>query len=55
MGRLVVFILCSTPSAVAGYVLVDQLDGDRDLAASAIAGTTIAAIPGLAAALWLAL
>jgi hypothetical protein len=36
-------------------VLVDQLDGDRDLAASAIAGTTVAAIPGLAAALWLAL
>jgi predicted permease len=54
-ARLVVYVLSATPSAVAAYVLVDQLDGDRDLAASAIAGTTVAAIPGLAAALALAL
>lgn len=55
LTRLVVYILSATPSAVAAYVLVDQLDGDRDLAASAIAGTTAAAVPGLAAALALAL
>ena len=52
---LVLYVLSATPSAVAAYVLVDQLDGDRDLAASAIAGTTVAAIPGLAFALILAL
>jgi len=53
--QLVVLILCATPTAVSSYVLVDQLDGDRDLAASAIAGTTLASFAGLAASLWLAL
>jgi predicted permease len=55
LPRLIIFVLSSTPSAIASYVLVDQLDGDRDLSASTIAGTTLVAIPGLTLALWLAL
>lgn len=51
INQLVILILSSCPTAVATYVLVDQLDGDRDLAASAIAATTIASLFGLAGAL----
>ncbi|MDA3873897.1 MAG: AEC family transporter [Kiritimatiellae bacterium] len=51
INQLVILILSSCPTAVATYVLVDQLDGDRDLAASAIAATTIGSLFGLAGAL----
>lgn len=54
-SRLILYILCVTPTAVASYVLVDQLDGDRDLSASAIGLTTVASLFGLSAALALAL
>ncbi len=54
LTRLIVLVLASTPTAVASFVLVDQLDGDRDLGASTIAGTTLASLLGLATALWLA-
>lgn len=50
--RLVVMVLSVVPTAVASYVLVDQLDGDRDLGASAIAATTLASIASLSLALW---
>lgn len=48
---LVVMVLASTPTAVATFVLVDQLDGDRDLAAASIAGTTLCSILSLSGAL----
>ncbi|MEX2605909.1 MAG: AEC family transporter [Kiritimatiellia bacterium] len=51
INQLVILILSSCPTAVATYVLVDQLNGDRDLAASAIAATTIGSLFGLAGAL----
>ncbi|MDF3127684.1 AEC family transporter [Kiritimatiellaeota bacterium B1221] len=55
INLLVVLVLSSCPTAVASYVLVDQLDGDRDLAASAIAVTHVGAVISLAAALWIGL
>jgi predicted permease len=51
IGQLVILILGACPTAVATYVLVDQLDGDRDLAASAIAATTVTSLFALAGAL----
>jgi len=53
VAMLVVLVMGATPSAIASYVLVDQLNGDRDLTAAAIAGSTIASIASLAAALWI--
>lgn len=50
---LVVLVMGATPSAIASYVLVDQMNGDRDLTAATIAGSTVAGIPSLAAALWI--
>ncbi len=55
INLLVVLVLSSCPTAVASYVLVDQLDGDRDLAASAIAVTHVGAVISLATALWIGL
>jgi predicted permease len=52
-ARIVLLVLGATPTAVASYVLVDQLDGDRGLGAAAIAATTLASLPGLALAVWL--
>ncbi len=52
-AMLVVLVLGGTPSAIASYVLVDQLNGDRDLTAAAIAGSTVASIASLAGALWI--
>jgi len=54
-SRLILLVLCATPTAVATYVLVDQLDGDRSLAASAIAISTVASVFSLSAALALGL
>ena len=54
-SRLILLILCATPTAVATYVLVDQMDGDRNLAASAIAVSTVVSILSLSAALTLGL
>lgn len=54
LSSLVVLVLSAVPTAVASYVLVDQLDGDRDLGAATIAATTAASILSLAAALWFA-
>lgn len=54
-SRLILLILCATPTAVATYVLVDQMDGDRNLAASAIAISTIVSVLSLSAALTLGL
>lgn len=53
--RLIILVLSVCPTAVASYVLVDQLDGDRDLAASTIALTTFSALFSLAGALYLGL
>jgi len=53
--KLVLMVLSTCPTAVASYVLVDQLDGDRDLGASSIAATTLASMLSLIAALALAL
>lgn len=36
MELLVILILCAVPSAVSSYVLVDQMNGDADLAASSV-------------------
>ncbi len=52
LGMLVVLVMSACPTAVASYVLVDQLDGDRDLGAAAIAATTALSIFSLIAALW---
>jgi predicted permease len=54
ISTLVVMVMSACPTAVASYVLVDQLDGDRDLGAAAIAATTLFSILSLSAALWLA-
>lgn len=53
--RLVILVFSVCPTAVASYVLVDQLDGDRDLAASSIALTTLGSLFALAAALYIGL
>jgi len=53
LGALVLLVFSATPTAVASYVLVDQLDGDRDLTAAAIAGTTLMSLLSLSAGLWL--
>jgi predicted permease len=50
-SRLILLILAATPTAVATYVLVDQMDGDRNLAASAIAISTVVSVLSLSAAL----
>lgn len=52
LGTLVVLVMSACPTAVASYILVDQLDGDRDLGAAAIAATTALSIFSLVAALW---
>ena len=54
-SQVIVLILAACPSAVATYVLVDQLNGDRELAASSIAITSVASIVSLSLALYLAL
>ena len=54
LTRQVILVLSTVPTAVASYVLVDQLDGDRDLGAATIAATTLASVLSLSAALWLA-
>src|SRR5690606_6742913 len=53
--RLVLLVLSVCRTAVASYVLVDQLTGDRDLAASSIATTTFGSSFALAAARWIGL
>jgi predicted permease len=52
LSMLVVLVMSACPTAVASYVLVDQLDGDRDLGAAAIAATTALSVFSLVAALW---
>ncbi|MCC5846240.1 MAG: AEC family transporter [Verrucomicrobia bacterium] len=54
ISTLVVLVMSACPTAVASYVLVDQLDGDRDLGAAAIAATTALSVFSLVAALWAA-
>lgn len=54
LGTLVVMVMSACPTAIASYVLVDQLDGDRDLGAATIAGTTALSVFSLIAALWAA-
>lgn len=54
LPRLIVLVLSAVPTAVASYVLVDQLDGDRDLGAATIAATTAMSVLSLSAALWFA-
>lgn len=54
-SQVIVLVLSACPSAVATYVLVDQLNGDRELAASSIAVTAVVSIVGLSVALFLAL
>lgn len=53
LSTLVVMVMSCCPTAVASYVLVDQLEGDRDLGAAAIAATTALSVFSLIAALWL--
>ena len=55
LSRLVILVLSSCPTAVASYVLVDQLNGDRDLAASSIAVSHVGSMISLAFALWIGL
>lgn len=52
---LILLILSATPTAVATYVIVDQLEGDRDLIASGIAVTTLFSMLSLSAALMIGL
>lgn len=52
LSTLAVTVMSACPTAVASYVLVDQLDGDRDLGAAAIAATTALSLLSLFAALW---
>lgn len=52
LTTLIVLVMSACPTAVASYVLVDQLDGDRDLGAAAIAVTTALSTLSLFAALW---
>lgn len=54
LSMLIVLVMSACPTAVASYVLVDQLDGDRDLGAAAIAATTALSVFSLVAALWAA-
>lgn len=54
LSMLIVLVMSACPTAVASYVLVDQLDGDRDLGAAAIATTTALSVFSLVAALWAA-
>jgi len=54
VSTLIVMVMSACPTAVASYVLVDQLDGDRDLSAAAIAATTVLSVFSLFAALWFA-
>ena len=49
----VVCILMATPTAIASYILTEQLHGDSRLAAGTIAASTLLSIPGLAVVLWL--
>jgi predicted permease len=42
----VILILCAMPPAVSGYVLVDQMKGDSDLAAgTVVVGTAFCLLP----------
>ena len=49
----VALILCACPTAVSSYVLADQMNGDGDLAASAVVVCTAFSLPTLAALIWL--
>lgn len=51
--QLVILVLSVCPTAVASYVLVDQLDGDRDLSAATIALSTLGSLFALIAALYI--
>lgn len=53
--RLVILVLSVCPTAVASYVLVDQLNGDRDLSAATIAISTLGSLIALSLALFIAL
>jgi len=55
LNKLVILILSVCPTAVASYVLVDQLNGDRDLAASTIALSTLGSLFTLTITLWIIL
>jgi predicted permease len=48
---LALLVMASVPTAVASYVLVSQVGGDRALAASCIAATTLGAVVSLGGAL----
>ncbi len=49
----VTVILCAMPTAISGYVLADQMDGDADLAAGTVVVSTLFSLPTLAALIWL--
>lgn len=53
--RLIVLVCLACPTAVASYVLCDQMGADRDLAAGAIAWSTLLSVFSLTAAVALAL
>lgn len=53
-ATLVAMIFASCPTAVASYVLVTQLGGDRGLAASCVALTTLGSLISLAVAIAIA-
>ena len=46
-------ILCAMPTAISGYVLADQMDGDADLAAGTVVVSTLFSLPTLAFLIWL--
>lgn len=46
-------ILCACPTAVASYVMADQMKGDKALAAGAIVLSTIASVASLGWAVWI--
>ncbi len=46
-------ILCAMPTAVSGYVLADQMEGDADLAAGTVVVSTAVSLPTLAILIWL--
>lgn len=46
-------ILLATPTAVSSYVMADQMDSDSELAATAVATSSICSIASFGIALWL--
>jgi len=50
---LAAVVLLATPTAVSSYVMTDQMDGDSELAATAVATSCLFSIASFGVALWL--